>query len=588
MLGSSVRGNSTRRVWRPVQADSETDVSTEFSPRIHDQDVGPRGPDGERGTCYAFAVATAIRSAQMRILGRAVEKHLALVDEITREFGCDGADVSAVLDALCPRKKLHHMPISRDEAAQERQAPGEGHAVVIVGASEQDWFIKNSWGDAFAHEGYFHVRKNAIAFEFHDVFFYTSDLTRNETAAYSQAPAVLEICIKEPRRSPRNPISSLGWEIDFETLRIERVRKRNCSIAYWNRENPFKKVMPGYLISSVNGSEKVEDMICDLQHADQLEIILVVAAAAKIPDICEKHARCYSCAHGVAAAICHAQSRIFGRPVEQHGKLASELIDLWGCESADVRGILNDACGSRGLHYEELDLVETGDIAPHRHVLASFELDEPAWEVLELCLRYSTEASTVPLRACDIQSDRTATQQQAAFFICGQGYSSDFDMEFWYVMDLLGRRMKVEKHALHLRYYDVFFYISDLSQAEISLFNSAARILDVEIRRAVTWIKGVEPLGWTVDSKTLQVEWTASWGPIGDYNSAESLDQQVHPGHVIQSVNGTVRPECVWAPETWRHGQHCEPETSMQMPEKVDTSALVSVRLAQKTSACRS
>ena len=303
--------------------------------------------------------------------------------------------------------------------------------------------------------------------------------------------------------------------------------------------------MPGYLISSVNGSEKVEDMICDLQHADQLEIILVVAAAAKIPDICEKHARCYSCAHGVAAAICHAQSRIFGRPVEQHGKLASELIDLWGCESADVRGILNDACGSRGLHYEELDLVETGDIAPHRHVLASFELDEPAWEVLELCLRYSTEASTVPLRACDIQSDRTATQQQAAFFICGQGYSSDFDMEFWYVMDLLGRRMKVEKHALHLRYYDVFFYISDLSQAEISLFNSAARILDVEIRRAVTWIKGVEPLGWTVDSKTLQVEWTASWGPIGDYNSAESLDQQVHPGHVIQSVNGTVRPECI-------------------------------------------
>ena len=122
MLGSSVRGNSKRRVWRPVQADSETDVSTEFSPRIHDQDVGPRGPDGERGTCYAFAVATAIRSAQMRIFGRAVEQHLVLVDEITREFGCDGAEVSTVLDALCPRKKLHHMPISRDEAAQVVQA----------------------------------------------------------------------------------------------------------------------------------------------------------------------------------------------------------------------------------------------------------------------------------------------------------------------------------------------------------------------------------------------------------------------------------------------------------------------------------
>ncbi|CAE7391995.1 aceE, partial [Symbiodinium sp. CCMP2456] len=281
-------------------------------------------------------------------------------------------------------------------------------------------------------------------------------------------------------------------------------------------------------------------MIYHLQHADQLEIVLNVAAAAKIPDICEKHARCYSCAHGVAAAICHAQSRIFGRPVEQHGKLASELIDRWGCESADVRGILNDACGSRGLHYEELDLVETGDIVPRRHVLASFELDEASWQVLEACLRYPAEASTVPLRACDIQSDRTATQQRAAFFICGQGYSNGFDVEFWFVMDLLGRRMKVEKHALQLRYYDVFFYISDLSEAEISLFNSAARVLDVEIKRASTWIKGLEPLGWTVNRKTLQVEWTASWGPIADYNSAVSLDQQVHPGHIIQCVNGAV------------------------------------------------
>ena len=63
-----------RRVWRPVQADSATEVSTEGSPRIHDPDEGPRGPDGQRGTGYAFAIATAIRSAQMRRFGRAVEK----------------------------------------------------------------------------------------------------------------------------------------------------------------------------------------------------------------------------------------------------------------------------------------------------------------------------------------------------------------------------------------------------------------------------------------------------------------------------------------------------------------------------------
>ena len=38
----------------------------------------------------------------------------------------------------------------------------EGHGVVITGESQNAWFIKNSWGDEFADDGYFRVAKGAI------------------------------------------------------------------------------------------------------------------------------------------------------------------------------------------------------------------------------------------------------------------------------------------------------------------------------------------------------------------------------------------------------------------------------------------
>ena len=47
------------------------------------QGQGPRDECGNRGTCYAFAAATAIRSTEMRIFNREVEPHDELVKLIT-------------------------------------------------------------------------------------------------------------------------------------------------------------------------------------------------------------------------------------------------------------------------------------------------------------------------------------------------------------------------------------------------------------------------------------------------------------------------------------------------------------------------
>ena len=81
-----------------------------------------------------------------------------------------------------------------------------------------------------------------------------------------------------------------------------------------------------------------------MRKPEALQITLVIATAAKFPDIRDRYARCYSCAHAAASLICNAQGRIFGRPVDQHGKLASELIDRWGRNCTDVLGMLTDVC----------------------------------------------------------------------------------------------------------------------------------------------------------------------------------------------------------------------------------------------------
>lgn len=61
-------------------------------------------------------VAIAVRSAQMRMFGRAVERHEQLVKkEIADRFGTDGADLNEGLAWLCPLKNLHYDEITPDD-----------------------------------------------------------------------------------------------------------------------------------------------------------------------------------------------------------------------------------------------------------------------------------------------------------------------------------------------------------------------------------------------------------------------------------------------------------------------------------------
>jgi len=201
---------------------------------VHNQKVTTQHLSDSESTCYAHAVATVIRAAQDRIVGRYVNDFDDLVCEITSEFGYEGADVVGVLETICPRKRLQSAVRDPSEVLsilEERplvasfwltqtqwdnfsrffkenprgklssaylgpadpRDPRPGHAVAIIGIGQDRgayyFKMKNSWGRNFADYGYFRVAFDAFGpeVEYVDVFYTFNDISEREHAAYESA-----------------------------------------------------------------------------------------------------------------------------------------------------------------------------------------------------------------------------------------------------------------------------------------------------------------------------------------------------------------------------------------------------------------
>jgi len=236
MIGGAIRNFSPPRRYR---------VGVTCGPRcvtsvVHNQQMTTQHLSDRTLTCYAHAVATVIRAAQSRIVGRHRNNFDDLVCEITSEFGYEGGDVFRVLETICPRKRLQcvgrdprevsHIlegrplvacfsltesqwckftdffkrcprgTLSSDDLGPDYGDRLDGHAVAIIGFGQErevdcngwerevEYFkMKNSWGRDFADDGYFRVEKNAFEYaglEFVDVFYTLDDISETEHAAY--------------------------------------------------------------------------------------------------------------------------------------------------------------------------------------------------------------------------------------------------------------------------------------------------------------------------------------------------------------------------------------------------------------------
>jgi len=561
-----------------VDTISEISASTVHSPETHSQSEGPRGPNGEHGTCYAFTAATTIRSAQMRIFSRTVEDHDKLVTIITEKYGCNGAVLFDVLEDMCTSRRLHCAQV--DEASAEslvqsravaasfaldqgawqrfsaffRSAPEgvlrrenlqgmpygsvEGHGVVVVGQSPGFWMVKNSWGEDFADEGFFRVAKDALQFSFYDVHFRHEDLSDSEIKAYCRAPAVLTINITNNRRA-RNPISSLGWYVDFRTLRVLAVCRKRCPIARWNTQNRHQKVLPGYEIFEVNSIRGADNIIEALQNETNLNITLIISDPCKLDDLLDERARSTCFAHAIASAIRQTQKRILGRTVEIHDEMVTSILHRHGSSIIDLSTVLASECGQRSLRYQAVDGDAVAQVLKSRSLLASFSLDTAQWK--RFSQYFNADARRTrrrPLTSSILEGNLDGIQQSVVATVVGESPSH------WQIKDPLSwdvgqrRVLRVAKELINCQFYAVGFLVSDLRQDEVEIYENPTTHLDIQLARPHRWIKGDLAFGWTIDVVTMQIEWIAAWGVIAQLNQNLPFESRVHPGYKIVWANG--------------------------------------------------
>ena len=189
------------------------------------------------GTCYANAIATAVRAAESRIVGREPASHAAIVGSIVRRHGTDGGHVASVLTEECIPRQLRWTQLTdasacRQVVQQERRvaiasfwlsgrqwerfsqffrqnprgvlrgaevgqedeedeldmlAELQGHAVGVVGFGRDYVLLKNSWGAGWGQDGCFKVELGAVEFKFYDVFYVVQDLTAEDRSRFALA-----------------------------------------------------------------------------------------------------------------------------------------------------------------------------------------------------------------------------------------------------------------------------------------------------------------------------------------------------------------------------------------------------------------
>ena len=226
----------------------------------------------------------------------------------------------------------------------------------------------------------------------------------------------------------------------------------------------------------------------------------------------------FSYAHSIAATIRKTQARIFARTVELHEDIVDELVQKWGTAKVDVHAVLQESCNKRGLHFSILSDQNAGEELSHTHgrdLLASFSLSASAWKRFS---DFFVEHPGRVMRAGHIQNDVTLPQQTAVVQVSGQGQSKGG--EHWFIQDPHSGHegssiiLRISKKAINFTFYDMYFYIKDLSPRETHLFSHAPQELAFRIKRQRHWVRGIECLGFNVNERTLQIEWVAAWSPI--------------------------------------------------------------------------
>ena len=208
-------------------------ASTEINNYVNSEKIDKfQSKTHKGGTCYANAVAAGICLASSRVLGRPELSFFQIRNILINKYGEEGANTSQVLTEILRDYRLHFKKVNEEEARKAvmktrpciatfylnatqwgnfssfyeinpkgiltreiveakkehpNSTPG-GHAVVLTHISKNYLKFLNSWGTGFADNGYFKVKNSKVLgnINFYDIFWYTSDLNKEDIETFNQ------------------------------------------------------------------------------------------------------------------------------------------------------------------------------------------------------------------------------------------------------------------------------------------------------------------------------------------------------------------------------------------------------------------
>jgi hypothetical protein len=196
-----------------------------------------------------------------------------------------------------------------------------------------------------------------------------------------------------------------------------------------------------------------------------------------------KSSTCY--AHAVAAVFHLAMKRIHGREgeVPEFDILRDELIKVYGVDGANTANVLSKWAPKYRLQYKEVDeLGARQAINARRTAVATFRLDKEQWDAFQKFYEDNPEG-ILERKDLDTHKPLTDLFGHAVVLIKCDPQSLTF-MNSWGDDFADHGFFKVRNQSvLNLKFYDVYWTLSDLKESEKEAFNQKRRIVGEDFVR---------------------------------------------------------------------------------------------------------
>ena len=191
----------------------------------------------------------------------------------------------------------------------------------------------------------------------------------------------------------------------------------------------------------------------------------------------QKERTCY--ANAIAASICIASARVFGRPKLNFSEVLQKIIKKYGSNGGQTFHILKEYLPNYKLHCKKVD--ENGAreaIMKTRPCVATFHLTAQQWGNFSKFYKENKEGILTKeiLNENNVYKDEVSGGHAVVLAHISKDYLTFLNS--WGKEWATNGYFKVkDANVLNMDFYDIFWFISDLSKEEIEMYNNYMQMM---------------------------------------------------------------------------------------------------------------